>query len=103
MRVIVCMIEKEHPETLKIDLSHISLAFLLWNIGKQCRSRSDAAERGVWSGSLLFANRMFYQKLTLSENITQQPLNRKWTGPIDKGMEIRLKWVNNLYQQSVLP
>ena len=26
-------------------------------IGKQCRPRSDAAERGVWSGSSLFANR----------------------------------------------
>ena len=25
-------------------------------IGKQCRPRSDAAERGVWSGSPLFAN-----------------------------------------------
>ena len=25
------------------------------DIGKQCRPRSDAAERGVWSGSTLFA------------------------------------------------
>ena len=25
-------------------------------IGKQCRPRSDTAERGVWSGSPLFAN-----------------------------------------------
>ena len=25
------------------------------NIGKQCRPRSDAAERGIWSGSTLFA------------------------------------------------
>ena len=25
------------------------------DIGKQCRPRSEAAERGVWSGSTLFA------------------------------------------------
>ena len=31
-------------------------------LGKQCRPRSDAAERGVWSGSPLFAYRIFYSK-----------------------------------------
>ena len=47
---------------LKI-LTHISLAFLFfWDIGKQCRPRSDAAERGIWSGSSLFANRNIYSK-----------------------------------------
>ena len=29
------------------DLTHISLASHFWDIGKQCRPRSDAAERGV--------------------------------------------------------
>ena len=35
---------------------YISLASHFWDIGKQCRPRSDAAERGVWSGYSLFAN-----------------------------------------------
>ena len=30
-----------------IPLTHISLASFLWDIGKQCRPRSDATERGV--------------------------------------------------------
>ena len=33
-----------------------------WDIGKQCRSRSDAAERGVWSGSSLFSYNNIYSK-----------------------------------------
>ena len=37
------------------SLTHISLASYKRNIGKQCRPRSDATERGVWSGSTLFA------------------------------------------------
>ena len=43
-------------------LTHISLAYHFWDIGKQYRPRSDAAERGVWSGSTLFAHRNFYKK-----------------------------------------
>ena len=38
-------------------LTHISLASFLWDIGKQCKTRSNAAKRGVWSGSPLFAYR----------------------------------------------
>ena len=36
-------------------LTHLSLASYKMDIGKQCRPRSDAAERGVWSGSTLSA------------------------------------------------
>ena len=32
-------------------LTHLSLAFHKRDSGKQCRPRSDATERGVWSGS----------------------------------------------------
>ena len=32
---------------LLLHLTHISLASLFEDIGKQCRARSDAAERGV--------------------------------------------------------
>ena len=42
------------------DLTHLSLASFLSDIGKQYRPRSDAAERGIWSGSPLFAYRMLY-------------------------------------------
>ena len=44
---------------MKIDfskeLTHISLVSLKMDIDKQCRPTKDAAERGVWSGSTLFA------------------------------------------------
>ena len=43
-------------------LTHISLASHFWVIGKQCRPRSDAAERGVCLGSSLFADRNIYSK-----------------------------------------
>ena len=36
-------------------LTHLSLASLLWDIGKQNSPRCDAAERGVPSGAILFA------------------------------------------------
>ena len=49
-------------------LTHLSLASFLWDIGKQCRPRSDTAERGVLSGSSLFAYRMFYQNFNKNEN-----------------------------------
>ena len=38
-------------------LTHISLASYFWDTGKQYRPRWDAAERGVSSGSTLFAYR----------------------------------------------
>ena len=37
------------------SLTHLSLVSHKRDIGKQCRPRSDAAERGVWSESTLFA------------------------------------------------
>ena len=37
-----------------ISLTHLNLESHK-NISKQCRPRSDAAERGVWLGSSLFA------------------------------------------------
>ena len=39
-----------------LGLTHCSRETRKRVIGKQCRPRSDAAERGVWSGSPLFAN-----------------------------------------------
>ena len=45
-----------------LTLTHLSLASLLWDIGKQNSPRCDAAERGVPSGAILFAWRKFIKK-----------------------------------------
>ena len=43
-------------------LTHLRLASLLWDIGKQHSPRCDAAERGVPSVAILFAWRNFIEK-----------------------------------------
>ena len=48
---------------ISLVLTHLSLASLLWDIGKQNSPRCDAAERGVPSGAILFAWRSFIEKL----------------------------------------
>ena len=60
-----------------INLTHISLASFLWDIGKQGRSRPDAAELGVWSGSPLFAYRMVFQNLNKNKNYHPVTLTRE--------------------------
>ena len=69
---------------LVCNLNHISLVSFLWDIGKQCRPRSGATERGVWSGSPLFAYRTCGLNLNKMKNTTKQHLKRKWTDPSDK-------------------
>ena len=66
-------------------LTHLSLASEERDFGKQCGPRSDAAERGVWSGSTLF---------TLSTKLTGHPYCWKWTCQ-KHGVEeyTRHKWV----------
>ena len=48
---------EEKPQVIpwRLSLTHLCLASHIWYISKQCRPRSDAAERGVWSVSILFA------------------------------------------------
>ena len=36
-----------HSGFIELRLTHISLASFLWDIGKQCKIRTDAAKRGV--------------------------------------------------------
>ena len=55
-----CLISSE---TFCPALTHLSLASLLLDIGKQNSPRCDAAERGVPSGAILFAYRIFIEKL----------------------------------------
>ena len=57
MRICKYVVVKSSP------LTHLSLASLLWDIGKQNSPRCDAAERGVPSGAILFANIIFIEKL----------------------------------------
>ena len=45
------------------QLTHLSLASLLWDIDKQNSPRCDSAKRGVPSGAILFAWRIFIEKL----------------------------------------
>ena len=45
------------------DLTPISLASFLWDIGKQYSPRCDAADCGVPSGAILFAKRIFIKKI----------------------------------------
>ena len=47
----------------QVRLTHLRLASLLWDIGKQHSPRCDAAERGVPSGAILFAKRIFIKNL----------------------------------------
>ena len=58
-------------------------ASFLWDIGKQCKPRSDNAERRVWSRfSSLFTG---YSNRIWMKNTTQQPLKRNWNAPSDNG------------------
>ena len=50
---------------------------LVWDVCKQCRPRSDAANRGVWSGSTLFA------KITVIYRLNETILNPR-SGPFFK-------------------
>ena len=59
--VLLCSFSLQDPISIwsyrNIALTHCSRETRKRVLGKQCRPRSDAAERGVWSGSPLFANR----------------------------------------------
>ena len=55
-------------------LTHISQASHKRDLCKQCRPRSDAAERGVWSGSTLFALRMGISLISNNTKRNRTPL-----------------------------
>ena len=76
-------------------LTHLSLASLLWDIGKQNSPRSDAAERGVPSGAVLFAKRIFTKNLFKKLKVTPDA-PKNLSGPtqlIMMGKFIRQIWV----------
>ena len=76
---------KKNEKLLKFSLTH-SIASL-WGMGKPCRLSSDATERGVSSGSPLFASILpeYFIKICIKmKNTTKQPLKGEWTGSNDK-------------------
>ena len=56
-------------------------SILLWEIGKQCRTRSDATERGVKSGSALLAYIIYIQNLNEIETDYPSALKLKMNFP----------------------
>ena len=48
--------------SVRSSLTHISLASLPWDLLANSVDPDQNSERGVWSGSALFANKNFYQK-----------------------------------------
>ena len=65
------------------DLTHISSASFLWDIGKHNSPRCDAAKRGVPSGAILFALLNSSENEIKMKNYSRNPLKRKWAHPID--------------------
>ena len=65
--------------------TNISLSSILRNIYKQCRTRSDTAEGGVWSGSSLFTDGMYFKDLDEIVNYYPQPFHSKLISPNEKG------------------
>ena len=63
--------------TVAKHLTHKNLTFFLWDLGKQRRPRSDAAERGVWSGSHCFLKGLFIRIWIEMKNSTKHPWNYK--------------------------
>ena len=58
-------------------ISFISLASLLWDIGKQNIPRCDAAEFGVSFGAILFAQLIVIEKLNQIQKSLPTPLKMK--------------------------
>ena len=79
-------------------LTHLSLVVILWDIGKQHSPRCDAAERGVPSGAILFAQRNFIEKSEKNENYSSPYTPTNESGLIQlimMGKSIRQIWVNH--------
>ena len=75
------------------DLTHINLMSFLWDIGKQCRPRSETSQtrRLISLNSLLIeCSITIWMKM---KNTYQQPSKQKWTGPI--GWNGKFHSVNN--------
>ena len=73
-------------------LTHISLASHFWDIGKQCRPTSDAAECSFWSESSLFANRnIYWNRIKITKSTPDTP-------KIGNGL-VQLIWMDGFTSQ----
>ena len=88
-------------------LTHISLASFLWDIDKQRKPRSDDTERAVWSGSPLFAYRMFslilnknekYHTTTFKTSVYDKEIPRPHHGTARKSFDL-VKCRDNVKQE----
>ena len=73
---------------LHVLLTHLSLSSFLWDIGKQNSPRCDAAERGVPSGVILFAKRIFIKNLFKKLKITHDAPRNESGHPNDNNGKI---------------
>ena len=62
---------------------------------KHCRPRSDATERGLWSGSPWFLIKCSIKIWIKNINTIMQPLVQKWTGITDKRGKIHTAKIGN--------
>ena len=85
------------------SLTHLSLASLLWDVGKQHSPRCDAAERGVPSGAILFAQRNFIEKWNtiLKSHLRPLKIGSGLSQLIMVGESIRQIWINHACQTLV--
>ena len=58
------------------NFADINFVYCIMVISKQCRPRSDTTWCGIWSGSTMFANRIFHRKQSKTDKINLTPL--KW-------------------------
>ena len=65
------------------NLTHLSLVSLLWDVGKHHSPRCDAAECGVPSGAILFAQRNFIENLNKILKSLLKLLKMKMDSPND--------------------
>ena len=76
--LMVTAITASDKQVHAMILTHSCLVSHFWDLGKQCRPRSDVAEGGVGTGSTLFAYRNFYNlfkiKYMYNEKVHQIPL-----------------------------
>ena len=85
-------------ERVRFDQITVVYAFEKTGLSKQCSPRSDAAERGVWSGSILFAihptilQTFTVSKLNLLRSIRYRIMSLNIEGKIYSKFPLKLKF-----------
>ena len=77
--------KNDQMATTRLFNPYISLATFLWDIGKQCRPRPDAAKPTSDQGPHCLLAESSFKIWIKMKNTTQHPLKQKWTVRIDNG------------------